>query len=111
MQSQYSEAVAKGDLKRVQNLQEQMDELHKQEADWGDVRKDLVGMAQAGKLDEDSLKQYQYFDEILKALGVDAEKTDDAIKEMIKSIEKMSVNNAIDQLDNYKQGIDHLDEA
>lgn len=78
---------------------------------WKEVRDELVGIAQEGRLDEEYLKNYRYLDEIFKELNIDTEKEDDALKDFVATINKMALNNAIDQLDQYKQGIDHLDTA
>lgn len=78
---------------------------------WAEVSEDLMDLAKVGKLDETTLKQYDYFDEILKELGISAEDADDAISGMIDTINKMSQQNAVDVLNNYKNGVDNLGDA
>ena len=78
---------------------------------WKDVKNDLVGLAQAGKLDETTLKEYEYYNEILKALGISAEDADEAISGMVDSINKMATNNAVDDMANYRTEMDKLGDA
>jgi len=78
---------------------------------WKDVQKDLVGLAQAGKLDEQTLRDYKYFNEILKALGLTADVTDEQLQAMINDINKLAVKNAVDDLSNYKTEVDKLGDA
>ncbi len=78
---------------------------------WGDVRADLVGMAQSGKLDENTLRQYKYFNEIIKALGSSANVTDDELKTMIDEINRMAQGGSVDKLSNAKTNLDKLDSA
>lgn len=81
------------------------------EVTWGKVKDDLVGMAQAGKLDEDTLKSYKYYDDILNALGISSKEAEEQISDMIDSINKMAQQNAVDILANYKNEVDKLDDA
>ena len=78
---------------------------------WGDIRNDLVGMAQAGKLDEKTIKEYKHFDEIIKALGLDADLTDEDIKALIEDINKFATQNAVDYLSDFQTEIAKLDDA
>lgn len=78
---------------------------------WGDIREDLVGLAQAGKLDEQVLRDYKYYDDILQALGLSAEEAENAISGMVDEINRMSHQNAVDVLHDYKTGIDSLSDA
>lgn len=78
---------------------------------WSQIKDDLVGMAQAGKLDETTLKDYEYYNTILEALGISADKADEQISSMIDSINSMAQQNAVDVLNKYKTGIDNLDAA
>ena len=78
---------------------------------WGDVRADLVGMAQSGKLDENTLRQYKYFNEIIKALGLSANVTDDELKTMIDEINKIAKGDSVDKLSDAKTNLDKLDSA
>lgn len=80
-------------------------------ASWSQIKDELVGLAQAGKLDENSLKSYEYFDTILQALGLSAEEADEQISGMIDSINQMAQQNAVDVLNQYKNGVDSLGDA
>ena len=92
-------------------IQQQMDELQSSAISWKDVREDLIGLAQAGKLDETTLKQYEYFNEILKALGINAEDAEDHLSEMVDTINRLAVDNAVDDLANYRTEMDKLGDA
>ena len=81
------------------------------EVTWGDVKDDLVGLAQAGKLDDKTLKQYKYYDDILDALGISASDAEDHISEMIDAINRMAEQNAVDILSDYRTEVDKLDDA
>ena len=81
------------------------------EVTWGDVKDDLVGLAQAGKLDDKTLKQYKYYDDMLNALGLSASDAEDHISEMIDAINRMAEQNAVDILSDYRTEVDKLDDA
>lgn len=78
---------------------------------WAKIRDELVGMAQIGKLDETTLKNYEHYKDILDALGISAEDADKNISDMIDTINQMAQQNAVDVLNKYKTGIDSLDDA
>ena len=78
---------------------------------WKQVRDELVGMAKEGKLDDTTLKEYAFFDKIIKELGLSAEEADDALSGMVDTINSMAQQNAVDVLNAYKSGIDSLDDA
>lgn len=78
---------------------------------WAEVKNDLIGLAQAGKLDENTLREYEYYDTILQELGLSADEADAQISEMIDSINKMAQQNAVDVLNKYKNGVDSLADA
>ena len=80
-------------------------------ATWSQIKDDLVGLAQAGKLDENTLKEYEYFDTILQALGLSAEEAEQQISGMVDSINQMAQQNAVDVLNKYKNGVDSLGDA
>lgn len=92
-------------------VQQMIDEVEYDAPTWEQVREDLIGLAQSGKLDEQTFRDYKYFDEIIKALGLDVDVTDEEIKGMIDSIQKMSTMNATDRLSTAKADLDKLDSA
>lgn len=78
---------------------------------WADIKEDLVGLAQVGKLDENTIKEYEYYNTILEALGMSAEDADEALSGMVNTINEMAQQNAVDVLNAYKNGIDNLNDA
>lgn len=78
---------------------------------WQQVKDDLVGLAKAGKLDEDTLKEYEWYDKIVEELGLSADEADNALTGMVNTINSMAQQNAVDVLKAYKDGIDNLDDA
>lgn len=78
---------------------------------WKDIKDDLIGMAQAGKLDEQTLKDYEYFNDILEELGLSSEEAEEHITDMVNAINRMAVNNPVDDLANYRTEMDKLGDA
>ena len=78
---------------------------------WKDIKNDLIGMAQAGKLDEQTLKDYEYFNDILEELGLSSEEAEEHISDMVNAINSMAVNNPVDDLANYRTEMDKLGDA
>lgn len=95
----------------LQRLTREMEEAKDSAVTWGDVKDDLIGLAQAGKLDEKTLKEYKYYDDMLEALGIDASQADEQIAAMIETINKMAQQNAVDILSNYKNEVSKLEDA
>lgn len=98
-------------LSQDNNVDSNVQDAKESAVTWGDVRADLVGMAQSGKLDENTLRQYKYFNEIIKALGLSANVTDDELKTMIDEINKMAKGSSVDRLSDAKTNLDKLDSA
>ena len=99
----------------LQTLERDIDHLNtiiaQSATDWPKVRQELVGMAQAGKLDTASLRAYKYFDDILKAIGKDADITDEELEGMISTINSMAIDNAVDDLHSYGEQLSKLESA
>ena len=100
-----------GDNGSLDIIKDQMDEFKKSHTTWNDIKQDLIGLAQAGKLDETTLKQYEWFDDMLKALGIDAEDADDYLSEMVNYINQIAVKNPVDDLANFHTEMDKLGDA
>lgn len=92
-------------------VQQMIDEVEYSAPTWEQVREDLIGMAQSGKLDEKTFRDYKYFNDIIKALGLTADVTDEELKSMIDDINKMATINATDRLSTAKTELDKLDNA
>lgn len=108
----YENAIAKGTFSKFDGIGALLSQNTAiDDTSWKEIKNDLVGLAQAGKLDEQTLRDYKYFDEILKALGLTADVTDDQLSEMINDINKIAVKNAVDDLSNYKTEVDKLGDA
>ena len=95
----------------LNTLKKEMDEVKESADSWSDVRDDLIALAQSGKLDTETLKSYKYFDEILDALGITANATDEQLQQIIDDINKIANSNIIDRLVKAKSDVDNLNDA
>lgn len=95
----------------LNTLRKKMDDVKSSAMSWNDIRDDLVGLAQAGKLDETTLKEYEYFDLILKELGLTADEAEGRLQGMVDAINKIAVQNAVDDLANYRTEMNKLEDA
>lgn len=95
----------------LNTLRKQMEEVQNSAIRWSDVRDELVGMAQAGQLDETTLQEYKYFDLILKEMGIDAKNAENYLTDMVNRINEIAIDNAVDDLSNYRTQMNKLEDA
>lgn len=95
----------------LNTLRKQMEEVQNSAIRWSDIRDELVGMAQAGQLDENTLQDYKYFDLILKEMGIDAKNAENYLTDMVNLINEMAIDNAVDDLSNYRTQMNKLEDA
>lgn len=73
-----------------------------------EIRDDLIGMAQAGKLDADTLLKYEKYDQLLKHLGITATQSEEEIEAMVSAINSISTQNTVDYLNTYRDSLSKL---
>lgn len=95
----------------LQLIVNEMRNLEKQSSGIRKIKTDLIGLAQSGKLDEDTLKSYDKLNELLKALGITGGATDEVIKQLVDDINKIAIDNSVDDLNTFGTAIDKLGEA
>lgn len=99
-------------LQKIDDLENKIAKNRKNDAsDYTKYRDELIGLAQAGKLDEDTLKNYEHLPKLLEAVGHSADLSDDELKELLATINELANKNPVDQLKNYGDSISVLDEA
>lgn len=76
-----------------------------------EIKNDLIGMAQAGKLDENTLQSYERFDELIKMLYGDANVTEGEITQLVNSINQMATQNPVDYMKSYTSELAKLEES
>ena len=76
-----------------------------------DIRNELISLSQAGKLDKDSIREYERFDEILQAIGKDSSITDEEVEAMIETINSLATKNPVDYLNDYGEQLSKLEDA
>lgn len=75
------------------------------------IKNDLIGLAQTGKLDADTLKSYEDFNTLLELLGKGANATEEDLEAMVATINSLATQNPVDYLNNYATKINELSDA
>lgn len=73
-----------------------------------EIKNDLIGMAQAGKLDADTLVAYEKYDKLLQHLGIAAGQSEEEIEAMVNAINGLATHNTVDYLNTYRDGLSKL---